>query len=158
VPREEAINRVKAAIEARNEGLDIVILARTDALIVSLDEAIARAKAFRDLGADCVAIEALPDRESMERAIREVSGIPQFINYVEGGKTAPYSADDFAQMGFCSIAYPITLLSAGIIAMRSALESLKDTSKKPPLLMPFGELCSAVGFDEYYAISERYGI
>lgn len=157
MPRVEAINRIKAAVEARNEGTDIVILARTDALIISLDEAIARANAFRDLGADCVIIEALPDRESMERALREVPGIPQFINYVDGGKTAPFSADEFAQMGFCAIAYPITLLTAGITAMRKALENLKYSTRKPQLIMPFAELCSAVGFDEYWKLSERYG-
>jgi len=42
---------VKAAVDARNEGADIVILARTDAnAIFGIDEAIERCKQFRELG------------------------------------------------------------------------------------------------------------
>jgi 2-methylisocitrate lyase-like PEP mutase family enzyme len=51
VDREEAYNRIKAAVDARNEGADIVILARTDArATLGLDEAIERCKMFRKLG------------------------------------------------------------------------------------------------------------
>lgn len=51
VSREEAFRRIKAAVDIRNElNLDIVILARTDARLHSLDEAIYRCQKFRELG------------------------------------------------------------------------------------------------------------
>ena len=51
VSREEAYSRVAAAVQARDEGEDIVILARTDARgVLGLDEAIERCKTFRKLG------------------------------------------------------------------------------------------------------------
>ena len=57
VSRQEALARIKAAVDARNEGKDICILARTDARIISLNEAIERCKAFRALGADITFLE-----------------------------------------------------------------------------------------------------
>ncbi len=59
VEREEAFMRIRAAVDARNEGADILILARTDARAEhGLDEAINRAKTFREIGADMTFVEA----------------------------------------------------------------------------------------------------
>jgi methylisocitrate lyase len=59
-------------VDARNEGKDIFILARTDSLIMGWDEAMARAKEFRRMGADGVFVEALPDRDAMRRCVEEL--------------------------------------------------------------------------------------
>src|ERR1051325_4955824 len=60
VSREEALARIVAAVDARDEGADIVIVARTDARAThGFDEAVARARAFAELGADVVFVEAL---------------------------------------------------------------------------------------------------
>jgi 2-methylisocitrate lyase-like PEP mutase family enzyme len=59
VSREEALARVRAAVDAREQGADVLILARTDARApIGLEEAIWRARAFADLGADIVFVEA----------------------------------------------------------------------------------------------------
>lgn len=55
------------------------MLARTDALIHGWDEALARALEFKRIGVDAVFVEALPDRESMERCVRELD-MPVFAN------------------------------------------------------------------------------
>ncbi len=58
--REEAVSRIRAAADARDEGADILIVARTDARqAVSLDEALWRVAAFADAGADVLFIDAL---------------------------------------------------------------------------------------------------
>lgn len=77
--RGEAYARIQAACDARDEGRDIFILARTDALIHGWEEAMARAKEFKRIGVDAVFVEALPDRESMKKCVEEV-GIPTFAN------------------------------------------------------------------------------
>ena len=51
--REEAFDRIKAAVDARENGDDILIMARTDANhTYGLTEALERAQKFHDLGAD----------------------------------------------------------------------------------------------------------
>lgn len=79
VSRGEAYARIQAACDARNEGKDIFVLARTDALIHGWKEALARALEFKRIGVDAVFVEALPDRESMERCVRELD-MPVFAN------------------------------------------------------------------------------
>src|SRR4051812_6762913 len=58
VGRDEALMRIRAAVDARNAGDDILIMARTDARVESLDEAIARCRLFREIGADLTFLEA----------------------------------------------------------------------------------------------------
>lgn len=77
--RGEAYARVQAACDARDEGKDIFILARTDALIHGWEEAMTRAKEFKRIGVDAVFVEALPDRESMKKCVEELD-IPTFAN------------------------------------------------------------------------------
>ena len=87
VDRGEALARIRAAVDARNEGSDILILARTDArAALGLDEAIWRAKAFADLGADILFVEAPVSEAEMERICAEVPA-PRMANLVEGGDT-----------------------------------------------------------------------
>ncbi|KAG6488555.1 hypothetical protein ZIOFF_049801 [Zingiber officinale] len=74
VSREEAVMRIKAAIDARREsGSDIVIVARTDSRqAVSLEESLRRSRAFADIGADVLFIDALASREEM-KALCDIS-------------------------------------------------------------------------------------
>jgi len=85
VSREEAYQRIQAAVDARNEGADIVILARTDARgPLGLDEAIERCKMFRKIGADWTFLEAPQSEDEMIRYCNEVDG-PNLANMLEFG-------------------------------------------------------------------------
>jgi 2-methylisocitrate lyase-like PEP mutase family enzyme len=87
VPRAEAITRVRAAVDSREEGADILILARTDARAThGLAEAIARVAAFRAAGADLLFVEAPESEEEMRRICEEVPG-RHLANMLEGGST-----------------------------------------------------------------------
>ncbi|KAK1986442.1 Pyruvate/Phosphoenolpyruvate kinase-like domain-containing protein [Colletotrichum cereale] len=157
VSREEAYARIRAACDARNEGKDIFILARTDALILGWDEAITRAKEFKKIGVDAVFVEALPDRETMEKCVKELD-MPVFANIIEGGKTENLSAKDLAELGFCAVAYPWTLVAAKIKSIRETLDALKQsmTIGAPPMILSYNEVCRGVGFDKYWELEERY--
>ncbi|KAK2601465.1 hypothetical protein N8I77_010913 [Diaporthe amygdali] len=157
VSRGEAYARVQAAVDARNEGKDIFILARTDALIHGWDEALARGLEFKRIGVDAVFVEALPDRESMQRCVRELD-MPVFANIIEGGKTENLSAKDLAELGFCAVAYPWTLVAAKLKSIREALEGLKKsmTVGAPPMILSYDEVCKGVGFNKYWDEEERY--
>ncbi|KAL5046081.1 hypothetical protein BDW71DRAFT_214783 [Aspergillus fruticulosus] len=157
VSRGEAYARIQAAVDARNEGQDIFILARTDALIHGWDEALTRAKEFKRIGVDAVFVEALPDRESMQRCVQEI-GIPTFANIIEGGKTENLSAKDLAELGFCAVAYPWTLVAAKLKSIRETLDALKKsmTEGAPPMILSYAEVCEGVGFNKYWERETRY--
>lgn len=153
--RGEAFARIKAACDARDEGRDIFVLARTDALILGWDEAMARAKEFKRIGVDAVFVEALPDREAMKTCVQEV-GIPTFANIIEGGKTENLSTKDLAELGFCAVAYPWTLVAAKLKSIREALDGLKNSmlTGSPPQILSYAEVCEGVGFNKYW-VSEN---
>lgn len=158
VSRGEAYARIRAACDARNEGRDIFILARTDALIHGWDEAIARAHKFKEIGADAVFIEALPDRESMRRAVAELD-MPMLANIIEGGMTENLAARELGEMGFAAVAYPWTLVASRVKATREALEGLKRSILEggpPPMILGYDEVCEGVGFGKYWEREQKY--
>ncbi|KAL2784294.1 Pyruvate/Phosphoenolpyruvate kinase-like domain-containing protein [Aspergillus keveii] len=154
----EALARWRAAVDARNNGLDIWILARTDALIHGYDEALTRARAAIALGVDCIFVEALPDRETMHRLVRDLDGFPLMANIIEGGRTEMLSAADLGGMGYALVTYPWTLVAARLRSVREALEGIKGRflEGKPEVILGYGEVCEGVGFTEYYEMEERY--
>jgi len=156
IGEEEAFDRIKAAVDARNEGADILILARTDARAsLGLGPAIARAQKFAELGADILFVEAPVDEEEMAAICREVPGI-HMANMVEGGTSPLLSPARLHELGFRIIAYPLTVLSAAMNNMRQALDDLKKGHHPQERLMSFEELRQTVGFNEYYEEENRY--
>lgn len=156
VDRAEAVNRIKAAVDAREEGADILILARTDARHGhGLDEALERAAAFREAGADLLFVEAPQSVEEMERICREVPGI-HMANLVEGGATPLLPHAELQRIGYRLAAYPLTLLSAVTRAMQEALQVIKTGGHPDEALLDFASLRKAVGFDAYYEEEANY--
>lgn len=156
VERVAAFDRIKAAVDAREAGADIMILARTDARHGhGLDEAIDRARGFTDIGADILFIEAPQSRDEMARLTREAPGI-HMANIVEGGATPVLSTSELHQLGFSFAAYPLTLLSAAMKAIAQALREFSEGKHPDGLVMEFEELRRIVGFDDYYAAETAY--
>eukprot|EP00439_Symbiodinium_sp_Y106_P011609 s501_g1.t1 len=115
VSRPEAVARIKAACDARDEGpWDICIMARTDARAsLGLDEAIARCKAFVEAGADITFLEAPRSEEEMIRYCAETPGY-KMVNMLPSGKTPFLPHQRLHEIGYAIAAYPLTLLSAGL--------------------------------------------
>lgn len=111
----------------------------------------ARAREWKRIGVDAVFVEALPDRESMRKCVEEL-GLPTFANIIEGGKTENLSAKDLAELGFCAVAYPWTLVAAKLKSIRETLEALKKsmTVGAPPMILSYKEVCEGVGFNKYW--------
>ena len=155
VSRAEALARVRAAVDARTEGADILVMARTDArAVLGLDEALARAYGFVEAGADIVFVEAPESESEMERVCREVPG-HHLANMVEGGRTPVLPPARLHDLGFKIAAYPLTLLAAAARAMRDALSALA-AGQKPEHLLDFEDLQTLVGFPDYDAEARRY--
>ena len=149
VDRRAARARIRAAVDARDAGADLVVMARTDARAGhGLDEAIARCHDFAELGADILFLEAPRSEAELERVARELPALPKMVNLVEGGDTPVLSPARLEALGYRIAAYPLTLLSSATRAMQRALSALAAGSVAPDLL-PFEELRALVGFDDY---------
>jgi len=155
VPREEALARVRAAVDAREEGAEILVMARTDARApLGFEEALWRARAFADLGADVVFLEAPRSESELEQTCRDVPA-PGMANLVEGGETPLLPAARLEEMGFKIAAYPLTLLSSAAAAMQDALDALR-AGEPAPRMLAFDALRELVGFDAYDRERARY--
>uniref|UniRef100_A0A9I9DFK5 Isocitrate lyase n=1 Tax=Cucumis melo TaxID=3656 RepID=A0A9I9DFK5_CUCME len=160
VSREEAVLRIKAAVDARKEsGSDIVIVARTDSRqAVSLSESLRRARAFADAGADVLFIDALASKDEMEAFCKISPKVPKMANMLEGGgKTPILSPLELEEMGFKIVAYPLSLVGVSIRAMQDALLAIKGGRLPSPGTLPtFAEMKELLGFNSYYEEERKY--
>ncbi|MCP4717141.1 MAG: isocitrate lyase/PEP mutase family protein, partial [Deltaproteobacteria bacterium] len=158
VSREAALQRFRAAVEAREElrarGDDIILMARTDARAThGLGEALERAGLFAELGADILFVEAPESEDEMQAVCREVPGY-HLANMLEHGKTPLLPPAQLQEIGYKIAAYPLTLISTAAHAMRRALQSLRN-GKTVDTVLEFTDLQQIVGFPEYDATLER---
>ena len=159
VDRDTAIARIHAAVEARNQGADLVIVARTDARSAmdesqgetgALEEALWRLKAFAQLGADVLFLEAPRSEAELRRFCEEVPGW-RMANMLEGGLTPLLPPAVLGEIGIHLAAYPLTLLACAAAAMKEALDDLA-VGRTPERMMDFSALRELVGFDDYDAL------
>lgn len=159
VERGEAVARIRAAVDAREElrgaGGDILILARSDARGTDgLDEGLRRIEAFTKAGADILFLEAPKSEEEMRAFCRAIDK-PTLANMLEQGETPILPPADLQEIGYSLAAYPLTLLSAAMKAMQDALAAFRR-GEHPKDLLDWETLRRVIGFDAYYAEEERY--
>lgn len=155
VSRDEAFSRIQAAVDARDQGPDILIMARTDSrAIFGLDEAIERAREFARIGADITFVEAPESIDEMRAYCDSVPG-PKMANMIEHGKTPILAPAELEQIGYKIAVFPLTLLNASILAMRESLKMLRQ-GQEPNNILDFEGLKDAVGFNRYYDEFDRY--
>ena len=155
VSRDEAITRLRAALDARDEGADILIMARTDARATDgLEEALTRVRTFREMGADITFLEAPRGKDEMRRYCDEVDG-PKMANLVEQGDTPLLPHEELEEIGYKLAAYPLTLQLAAQQGMMDALAAMK-AGHHPQNLASFTELQAVAGFPEYFEAEKAY--
>lgn len=155
VGRREALQRLQAAVDAREQGADILIMARTDARGThGLDEALWRMQAFADIGADILFLEAPRDEREMTLFCERLPG-PKLANMLEEGLTPLLPPARLEQIGYKIAAYPLTLLNCAVFAMQKALRELKQ-GKTPKERVDFATIREIVGFPEYDRLLDDY--
>jgi len=165
IPFDEAVMRVKAACDARDEyesffgkGTGPLILARTDSLKTDgFEDAIQRTLAFREVGCDMTFLEAPESVEQMEEYCSRVSG-PKLANMLEFGTTPILPPEQLKELGYTMAAYPLTLLSASIKAMQESLQLIKDGKPTDDMILSFTETKDVVGFTSYSKEEMRYTV
>jgi 2-methylisocitrate lyase-like PEP mutase family enzyme len=152
IPAEEMARKIEAAVAAR-ENPDTVIIARTDALApIGYDEAIRRARLYRDAGADILFVEAMRTEEQMAEVRADLAGADLLFNWVEGGKSPVPSVERLEELGYALSIYPIS----GLLSVARALQ--QTYASVPPVSsgMQFAEFTDAIGLDEILTLNARF--
>ena len=132
VSREDYLSKIKAAVAARCDP-DLVIIARTDARAVTgLDEAVWRANAALQAGADVAFVEAPRSAEEAALIPQRVAG-PCLLNMVMGGVTPVYGLKAAREMGYRITIAPALVLGAMIYSAVGALQQFRSSGEHPPL-------------------------
>jgi 2-methylisocitrate lyase-like PEP mutase family enzyme len=157
IPAREMVAKVKAAVDARREGM--VVIARTDARASEgFQAALDRAGQYIEAGADMTFLEAPQSMDEVRQVPRALSA-PQLLNIVVGGKTPVISKTQAAEMGFSLLLYANAALQGAVIGMQRALTALRDEGtidESKGLLVSFAErqrLVNKPGFD---ALEKKY--
>lgn len=157
VPREDWLAKIRAAASARRDP-DFLIIARTDSrAVVGFEEAIARANAALEAGADMAFVEAPQTMEEIAAVPKRVKG-PCLLNVVWGGKTPELDFRDAERLGFKLAIVPALLLKATINACETALTEMKALHRHPAPRdgMTVHEAFARVGAAEWAAYRTKF--
>jgi 2-methylisocitrate lyase-like PEP mutase family enzyme len=157
VPREEFLAKIGAAVYARRDP-DFLIIARTDSRAVAgFEEAIARANAALQAGADMAFVEAAQTMEEVATIPRRVAG-PCLLNVVRKGKTPEIDLKEAERLGYKLAIVPGLLLKATIDACDAALAALRAQHRHPVLHpdMTVREAFNRMGAEEWDSLRTRF--
>jgi len=164
IPVEEAVGKIRAAVDTRNElDPDFVLVARTDARGASggsLDDAIARVNAYLAAGADLGFIEGPTSVEEVQRICREVKG-PVFYNMT--GVSPRFTMDELRAMGIAMCISPNAMLRSALAAMHDLAAQMHAEGPVAETRFmegfrkhPLGDLHTFAGFDQVRAWEREY--
>ena len=160
IKTDEMVGKVKAAVDARKTS-DTLIIARTDARAVEgLQEAIDRAHAYEEAGADILFIEA-PRSVDELKVIRKSFHLntPLLANMVEGGKTPVKTADDLKSLGFNIVIFPGGAVRAATFQLQEYYAGLLENGSNAEFskrMHDFDSLNAVIGTPELLSIGKKY--
>ncbi len=154
IPIEDMVEKIKVAVEARDE---MLIIARTDARqSEGLDGSLRRLEAYAEAGADILFPEALTSEEEMRTACAAFNK-PVMANMADGGLTPILPAKVLEDIGYAFAIYPAMTSLVAAAAMRRGLTALKETGAYDlDSLFDFKEFCGLIGFEEVWAFEKRW--
>jgi methylisocitrate lyase len=133
VETSEMVERVRAATAARADDA-FVVVARTDARAVEgLDEAIARAVAYAEAGADVIFAEAPESAEEL-RAFVDALDVPVLANITEFGLTPLLSLDELRDAGVAIALYPLSAARAAARAAETVYDAIRTEGTQAGVL------------------------
>jgi 2,3-dimethylmalate lyase len=158
IRKEEMLKKIEAALEARKDP-DLVIIARTDARSVNgLEDALDRAKAYAEAGADMIFVESPYSVDEIREIANKIQK-PQMINIVEGGKTPILSVGELESSGIKLASFSGTLQKTAIKAMQRVLRVLRETGSVEGVLdqiVSLKERSMILGLDKVYELEKRF--
>ena len=154
ISAEEMVAKIHAAVAARRDP-SLVIIARTDARSVQgLEEAIRRAKLYKQAGADVIFPEALESSEEFAVFGREVGG-PLLANMTEFGRSPLLDRTSLEQWGYRLILYPLTALRMALRAVETTFRCLSAAGHQRELLPQMYTRAELYDLLDYTGYEER---
>lgn len=164
VPIEEAVGKVRAADRVRRDrDPDLVLIARTDARGAhggSLDEAIRRANAYLEAGADLAFVEGPTTVDEVRQVCREVKGR---ILYNQTGVSPRLGLTELAELGIAVVILPGVALRATIQAVYDLGVALREQGLLAEVDFdrrfrshPLANVHAFAGFDEVAAWEREF--
>ncbi len=158
VAAEDMVTKVRVAVDSRSSA-DFLIIARTDARTEhGLDEAMRRAEAYLEAGADVLFIESPESEEEFERIGRNFDA-PLLANMVEGGRSPVIGARRLEELGFTIAIYPGTGFSAAAAALEAIYAHLSKEGSTRGLEAPLYDIDrmhGLMGFDDVWEFDRKW--
>ena len=158
VSKEEMVGKIKAAADVRNDS-DFMIIARTDARTVhGIGEALERAKAYEEAGADILFVESPESVEEMKQ-ITSSFKVPVLANMVEGGRTPFLPVQELEKLGYDLVIFPTASTYLVTKALTRLMTTLKDTGTTAsliPEMITFEEFNNLIGLTKIREIESMY--
>jgi 2-methylisocitrate lyase-like PEP mutase family enzyme len=159
VSADDMVRKIAVAAEARTSP-DFLIIARTDARgSLGLAEAIRRARAYAEAGADMLFVESPESEEEMATIGRDLGDMPLVANMVEGGRTPMLEPKRLAEIGYALAIYPVAGLLSAAAALNTVYRQISTTGSSlgsPAPLYPFAEMNRLMGFEEVWAFDKAH--
>lgn len=145
--------KVAAAATARRH---LRIIARTDAAASEgLEGAIARAKLYVEAGADAIFPEALTSVEMFKEVRAALPGVKLLANMTEFGRTPALTAQEFEELGYDMVIWPVSSLRVANKAQEKLYATLvRDgaTTAMLPEMQTRSELYATIGLGDFEAL------
>jgi len=152
IPKEEAVQKIKAALDARVDP-DFVVIARCDAYAVTgWEDTIDRCNSYIEAGADLVFVDGIKNKDDINNYARDMAGLPRMYN---GDLANTKEMDD--------LGYKIMICGSTIWLiykqLRDAFTELAEEGAVNPAR--FGtrwDVAGLMGLDAVYELEQKYGV
>ena len=133
IPQSDMQAKVRTMAQSRLSP-DFVIIARTDARHVSgFDDAVKRANAYREAGADAIFPEGLQSEQEFADFAKASPG-PLLANMTEFGKTPDITVQRFGELGYSIVIHPLSMMRVAMGAVTRGLAQLRRDGSARELL------------------------
>jgi len=154
VTTKEMVGRIKAAVKGKTDR-EFVIMARTDAVAgEGLDSGIARARSYRDAGADMIFAEALYDLDQYRKFVKGV-GVPVLANITEFGKTPLFTVEELRSAGVGLVLYPLSAFRAMSAAALKVYGTIRKQGTQREVISLMQTRAELYEFLNYQAYEQR---
>lgn len=158
-PLQDMLRVLRVALDSRSSD-DFLVIARTYARTsVDLDEALRRAEAYAQAGADVLFIQS-PQSEAELEVIGKSFDTPLLVDMFEGLPTAPIGLERLQEMGYAIVIYPGTGFCAAARALQDTYLAMQRGRWKEDVdhngLYPISRLRTLMGYDGIRQFNERY--
>jgi carboxyvinyl-carboxyphosphonate phosphorylmutase len=159
ISKEEMVGKIKAAVDARKDPDNILIMARTDARTnYGIDEALERGAAYEEAGADILFIESVESIDEMKKVTSSYKA-PVLANMLEHGRTPLLSAKRLQEIGYDIVIFCVAstyVTAKAVMDLMMTLKSEGTTENYLDKMIAFEEFNKLIGLPDIRRLEQKY--